>query len=519
MARYKPRDPHAALLLPVSLAAQIHPGTFEYAVNWIVDHDIDLSVFDARYCNDDTGASAYHPGILLKVVLLGYSRGLTSSRTIAQACEENVLFMALAGDVRPHFTTIAAFIRQMPDQILPVFRDVLLVCDEEGLIGKALFAVDGCKLPSNASREWSGTPKELERKVERMEAAVAGLLLRHRVEDELPQPPPPDRRTREKKHIETLSQRSRKLREALASLPERKGAKGQDKVNLTDPDSATMRTSHGTVQGYTGVAVVDDKSQVVVNAEALGTGTENALLPPVLDHTREHFSAIGADDPLASSVVTADSGYHSEATLKALKDAGVTALVADVGMRARDPRFSDAQRHKPSKPKPKARLFVPHDFHHDPLANTCVCPAGQSLKCSTRRAVIKGYAGPVFEGTPEQCGACSLRKQCLRKPKTTPYRQVAFLTKIQDTHPYTAAMRKHIDHPDGRSIYGRRMAVVEPVFGNLHNHRLRRFTLRGRDKVNAQWTLFCLVHNLQKLQPRIVQRQHNAAPKRQQEGR
>ena len=74
-------------------------------------------MFDARYCNDDTGASAYHPGILLKVVLLGYSRGLTSSRTIAQACEENVLFMALAGDVRPHFTTMAAFIRQMPDQI------------------------------------------------------------------------------------------------------------------------------------------------------------------------------------------------------------------------------------------------------------------------------------------------------------------------------------------------------------------------------------------------------------------
>ena len=86
-----------------------------------------------------------------------------------------------------------------------------------------------------------------------MEAAVAGLLLRHRVEDELPQPPPSDRRTREEKHIETLSQRSRKLREALASLPERKGAKGQDlKVNLTDPDSATMRTSHGTVQGYRG---------------------------------------------------------------------------------------------------------------------------------------------------------------------------------------------------------------------------------------------------------------------------
>lgn len=116
MARYKP-DSHLSKLLPVKFSEQILPGTFEYALNWLVDHEIDLSVFDARYRNDEVGASAYHPGVLLKVVLLGYARGLTSSRDIERACRENIVFMALSGDSAPHFTTIASFVAKLPAEV------------------------------------------------------------------------------------------------------------------------------------------------------------------------------------------------------------------------------------------------------------------------------------------------------------------------------------------------------------------------------------------------------------------
>ncbi len=139
MARYKPVDPYLSKMLPVRFADQILPGTFEYAVNWLVDHQIDLSVFDARYRNDAVGASAYPPSVLLQVVLLGYARGLVSSRSIERACRENVVFMPLSGDCAPHFTTIASFVSKLPAEITSVFRDVLLVCDAQGLIGKELF--------------------------------------------------------------------------------------------------------------------------------------------------------------------------------------------------------------------------------------------------------------------------------------------------------------------------------------------------------------------------------------------
>jgi len=512
MARYKPVDPHLTKLLPVSLEAQIQPGTFEYAVNWMVDHEIDLSPFDARYRNDETGAPAYHPGVLLKVILLGYSRGLTSSRQIADACCENILFMALSNDSAPHFTTIAGFIRHMPAEILPVFRDVLLVCDQEGLIGRELFAVDGCKLPSNASRTWSGTREDLARKAQKMEDALAQIMARHRKEDESPDPPP-DRRKRERQQIETLKKRSQKLREALATLEPRTNAAGKElKTNLTDPDSATMKSSHGTIQGYTGVATVDAAHQIVVDAQAFGTGSENALLPQAVEGARAHFAAIGISEPFESATFTADSGYHSEAALEALAHAKINALVADNGMRQRDPAFNNAWQHKPKdrqRPdgKKRSKWFQRDDFQFDPVALTCICPAGESLKCKAALVTIKGCTGPAFAGTVEQCTGCPLRVQCLRKPDVSPYRQVSFLNRTTVTHPRTAEMKARIDTPEGRSRYARRMATVEPVFGNLHNHRLRRFTLRGKDKVNAQWNLFCIVHNLQKLQPLIERRQ------------
>jgi transposase len=152
MAKYKRYDYKQSLMIPVSLEQQLMPGTLEFAIHTLVESRLDMSVFDDNYQNDDVGRSAYDPKILLKVVLLGYSRGLTTSRQIERACCENVLFMAISCNQRPDHSTIAAFVSSMKDQIKPLFRDILLVCDQEGLLGGSFFAIDGCKISSNASK-------------------------------------------------------------------------------------------------------------------------------------------------------------------------------------------------------------------------------------------------------------------------------------------------------------------------------------------------------------------------------
>jgi transposase len=501
MARYKEVDT-SPRLLPVDLQQQLQPGTFEHALNHLIDHELDLSGFDARFCNDTTGASAYPPGLLLKVVLFAYSRGIVSSRAMAAACREQVTFMALTGDRAPHFTTLAGFVSRLSAAIAEVFTQVLYICDRQGLIGREMFAIDGVKLPSNASKAKSGTRSQFERQAVKLEAAVQSMLARHRAADR--RATEPDRDAKAAQRLERLKNEAAELRRWLRAHPEeRRGSKGTvRKSNRTDAESAKMATGKGVIQGYTGVAAVDGKHQIIVAAQAHGTGSEQELLVPVVRAMSEVLSP--------DSLISADAGYHSEANLRELAELKVAALVADNGMRRRDERFAQQARYR-DRPDPlydksatarAAKRYSPQDFHYDPVAGTCVCPAGKRLYRNGSDCVFNGYAAVKFRGTVRDCVPCGHRQRCLRSPKTTRTRQVAFFKGKAPGRPtsHTDRMKQRIDTPEGRALYGRRFAIVEPVFANLrHNKRLDRFTLRGRVKVNAQWQLFCLVHNIEKL--------------------
>ena len=126
MANYKPDLSCQNKFIPIDFSRQILPGTFEFALSHIVDNRLDLSGFDAWYNNDKRGAAAYPPTVMLKIILLGYAHGLVSSRRIAQACETNITFMSLSGDVQPHYTSIASFVSKMSEQIAPLFTQYSL---------------------------------------------------------------------------------------------------------------------------------------------------------------------------------------------------------------------------------------------------------------------------------------------------------------------------------------------------------------------------------------------------------
>lgn len=170
-------------MLAVSYDKQILPGTFESSLMYLIDEKLDLTVFHTRYKNDDNGRPAYDPAILLKIVLLAYSRGITSSRQMERLCRENVLFMAISADSQPNFTTLAEFISSSKKEIAHLFGQVFLICDAEGLIGKEMFAMDGGKLPSNASKESSGTHDKLKKKKAKIDKAVDYMLEKHRRAD------------------------------------------------------------------------------------------------------------------------------------------------------------------------------------------------------------------------------------------------------------------------------------------------------------------------------------------------
>jgi len=216
MARYKYIDTHPRLLA-VDLAKQLLPGTFEHALNHLLDGAIDLSHCDARFRNDVTGAPAYPPAMLLKVVVFAYSQGIVSSRGLERACQDHVTFIALCGDTAPHFTTIAHFVSTLGDDIARVFAAVLAVCDRQGLIGREMFAIDGVTLPSNASKHRSGTRAEFEKRAAKLEVAATTMLARHREADGLPVEP--DLAAKAKARVARLEEDASKIRTWLTTYP------------------------------------------------------------------------------------------------------------------------------------------------------------------------------------------------------------------------------------------------------------------------------------------------------------
>ncbi len=473
MARYKPYDVSQDKFIPISFRDQILPGSFEHALDEIVERHIDLTPFEDRYANDDTGRLAYDPAILLKIVLYGYYKGIVSSRRLAEACERNVQFMALSADSRPHFTTIADFVGQMHREVAGVFTDVLMYASELNLIGKDTFAIDGCKLPSNAAKQWSGTFKELRHKQNKLEAAARKIVAQHQAQDAQEKLSPIT--VQETKKRQTYERKIARIKGFLKTAKPNLGPGGRErKSNITDPDSAKMATNHGVIQGYNGISVVDAKHQIVVTASAHGEGQEAHLLAPMIEATKAQCQAAGiAEDIFEEAKLTADAGYSSQSSVAYTQDRTIDAYIADRNHRSRDPAFAGADRYKERSRADKRRRagrnphrFTAQDFDYDARQRTCRCPAGHELYRNGNNIDVHGYLGVKFRGAKSVCRPCSLRHRCLTTPETTDTKQVTiFIGRTPDKNDTPIErMKRKFDTPMGRYTYNRRIAIVEPVF-------------------------------------------------------
>ena len=506
MARYKHYDYKQRMMVPVSLEEQLMPGTLEYAINHVVEERLDLSNFDHRYRNDETGRKAIAPKILIKIVLFGYSRGMLSSRSLERACNENIIFMALACGQKPDHSTIAAFVSSIENEIDQLFTKVLLICEEEGLLGGTHFSLDGLKLSSNASKEWSGTFSDLRKKQEALNRKVKEAISEHRETDKREGGRFDTDRQRSEKRIKKLKQKADRIEELLSGNEPKIGSGGKEiQSNVTDNESAKMTTSHGVLQGYNANAIVDEKHQIVLHAEAFGKGEDSSNMEPMLEGTKEKLEAIGLEEPLKDKQISADTGYYSVKNLKVCKEEEVDAYVPDPQFRKRDVRFADAGRHRRSvdkrheRYKSKKRWFSIDDFHFDNRTGKLICPAGEALYKNGKNFQTKdGYIATSYRAPKRACTGCHLRSKCLRSPKGTTRQVRIFHGRLPSS--ITDEMKQKIDTPQGRRAYGRRLGIVEPVFGNIRTcKKMDRFTLRSKIKVNTQWMLYCLVHNIEKI--------------------
>lgn len=512
MPNFRAYDYAQCSMVVVNYEDQLQPGTFEHAVHHLIEHKLDLSVFYSNYRNDEGGRPAYAPAILLKIILFAYSKGITSSREIQWCCETNIIFKALSCDSVPHFTTIADFISEHTEETESLFEQILLICDTQGLLSKELFAIDGCKISSNAAKEHSGTFKELEEKRKKIKLQIRKHIKEHKQIDK--QEAIGEQQVQRKRQtIETLNKAYDKIDKFLKQASPRIGRgkiPKEVKSNITDNQSCKMTTSKGTIQGYTGVATVDKKHQIIVDAQAFGEGQEHHLLQPVLEKVKERFKRLRISKNIYRKgiVVTADTGYANESNMQYLYKNKINGYIPDNQFRSRDADFKEqktkyGKRHQ----KYKAPKRIPSsEFSYDPTTKTCICPAGERMWLKLQKEDAYKNEKIYFEGRVSKCRVCKLKQQCMRNPvsATNPSgtgRQVSFIVDKHDKPPkYTDWMKQRIDSDEGKQIYSHRMSVVEPVFANIcSNKGLNRFSMRSQRKVQGQWQMYCMVHNIEKL--------------------
>ncbi len=508
MANLLTDDIHQTFFISENYVDILGNNTYEYCLYKLFSGSIDLCEFEAKLKNHRTGRKAFPPALLLRVIFYAYYRGITSSRAIEQLCKTDLKFIALAAGKTPHFTTIADFVSGHCEAIKSLFQKVLMICDESRLIGREHFAIDGCKIPADASKEWSGTHKDLRNKADKMKANAKRIVEKHLSQDSS-QSNNNDNKQRELQTIETLLKNVEKIETFLEHNEKRTGVgrrKTEVKSNITDNESTKMTSSKGTIQGYNCQGAADEKFQIIIGAEAMSFGPDQTALKPMIKTIRENLS----EDVFDSGVLlTADTGYSSVINSNYLYDQAINAIVPDTDFRGRDKRISESEtyrahkknRQQLRKDKGTGLTAIPSsEFHVDFEKKVCICPNGKKMLYKGDHH--KGTRGDYirFKGKLKDCRACPMQSQCMKKPVKEHGRQVSFFAAYKNKVSHHERMKKRIDSEQGRKDYSRRMWTIEPVFANItSNKKLNRIHLRGKAKATSQWQMYCMVHNIEKL--------------------
>ncbi len=321
--------------------------------------------------------------------------------------------------------------------------------------------------------KWSGTFEELEGKKQKLRQRLKLMMDTHARQDSWEGRKGSGRQTEA-----TFTQRLERQRKAIRRIgrflathePKPAKVRAQRQSNITDNESAKLHSSHGMIQGYNALAMVDAKHQISVAAEPVGAINEGEHLEEVLAQAEDNARAAGiSKQVLKGSTLVADTSYHSEENIKLCDRKGIDGYLPDPHFRSRDPRFPPANRRRKHKDQ--------EQFRFNPCRNLYVCPNGKLLRISARKCRVKRFEGRRYPARKQDCQSCPLKSLCVQSKAQR--RQLYIVDRIVGRD-WPGEMRLKIDSAQGHRQYSRRMGIVEPVFANITTvKRLDRFTLRS----------------------------------------
>ena len=454
-------DRHQRFLFPPSVdewVSEDHPVRF---VADLVDAlDLEALGFRMSPATAD-GRPHFAPQLLLGIWLYGWMERVRSARALEKAVQTQVPFMWVAALQRPDHVTLWRFFRDNRTALQKLFKKVVRVSADAGLVGFALHALDGTKLGGAGSMAGAQHRKTLEEALGKLDAVVAESVAAMEAEEANP---PPDWKA--PKELEDAKARRNKIAEAL----ERLDAEETDHLHSKEPQARAVKTRDGVRLGYNAQAVVDEKSDLIVAVAVVNDAVDNRQLVPMVEQVAETLGK-------TAQQTVADTGYASGEQLAEAEKRHLPVLV------------------KTHDEKSQKGEYAKSNFRYDRERDLYVCPQGEELPFV---AIHKKTTGKP-ERRIYRCGnmECPVRDACTDSKSGREIKRI----KGEDA---TVRQAELLADPKNKALYAKRKQIVEHVFGIVKwVDGFRRFTAWGPLGAAAQWSLVCLAINLRKLLPAV----------------
>lgn len=453
---FKRYDQKQQLLLPLSLEEFVPENHIARVLNDIIDA-VDISEIESTYSEE--GCPAYHPRLLLKILLYGYLINIRSSRKIEQMTQTDTAFMYLAAMQKPDFHTICRFRSTHLEPIKIFFSQVVTFCKELGMISSSI-SIDGTKVKANASPKQSKSLKYLDKEIDKI---LRESIEVDKNEDEIYGDSTPYQVPKE---LANKTKRLEKIKVAKKKLVE----EDLKKVNITDNDAKIMKHKDGSKKpSYNCQAAVDEKEQVIVAADVVDEENDLHQIEPMIDNV---MVTLG----YKPTILLADAGYFSYDNVQFLLDEGIDAYIPD--------NFYKVEK------RGKTKKFRKSLFTYDEKKDCYYCPAAFEMPFT--RIQKRNDEPDLRYYVCNYCSLCVLKNACTDSKKRT-------ISRDPREH-LMEDMRAKLNTEEGTERYQKRMYTVEPVFGQMKEDRgFRGFLLRGKKKAKIEFVMMCTIHNIKKI--------------------
>ena len=475
--KFKEYNQKQLWLIPPNIEDEIPKGDICRVIDEVIE-SIDLDSIESKF--KEEGNPAYHPKMMLKIILYSYLKGIYGSRKITRELESNIFYWYLSGKQKPDFRTICLFRSRHADELKEVFREIVRLCLNLGIAKMLTATIDGTKIKANASKEKLRSREWIEERIKEESKAMEEALEKARqIDDE------EDKKYGMDKRGDELPEELRdplKRQEKLRKLREEMLKEKKEIINETDNDARLMRAGGEFLLGYNCQTVADAGSQVILAANVCTEGHDQHQLKENLEEVKAAYD----DKP---QVLLADAGYSCGENIRYLKEENIYGLIPDKSIKNIKMELN--------KTLPTDKRFKKDQFKYDKDKDVYICPEGKELSKTGRAPeIFIRKNGAIATAARYQCYAC---QDCRAKMVCCNGKSARSIRRYGD-EVLRQEMAKRIRSKEGSILYKQRFRVAEQIFGNIkHNMGFRRFNLRGLIKTRGEFFLITMVHNLAKI--------------------